>query len=413
MDFINWKNTYIEQLTGIVQKKFVQEIRIIKHLYVNGSMTSGDICQHLKISAPKSFSVINELISLNLIEKQGLGQSNGGRKPDLYGLKDNLFFVLAIEMGTYKTKMSIFTNNNTSVSGPHLYTLNLLNNDIKTVDQLYDLANKLITSSGINPVKLAGIGISMPGLVNSKKGSNYTYLDFGEPSLKEILEKKFKRPVFIENDAKAIALAEQKFGLAKGKRDVLVIYLDWGIGLGLILNGKLFRGTSGFAGEFGHIPIVENGELCHCGKQGCLETVASGAAMSKLVKEGLTSGKSLNVDIEDLDKIDPKLIVDAAISGNQFAINTLSEIGMNLGKGIAVLIQLFNPELIILGGRISEAKQYITIPIQQSLNTYCMKHLHDQTSIVVSETGQSAGIMGAVAIVMENLFENIIKSGSK
>lgn len=377
MNFLNWENIYLDELKGVYGKKHIQKLKIIKYLYVHGSKSNADICFRLKISSPTSLGIINELIHVGLLEKQGKGKSIGGRKPDLFGIKDNSLFVLGIEMGRYKTRMAIFNNKNVTITEIETFSLEL-NNDIATVDRLYEQATKLIRSSNIDPLKLIGIGINMPGLVDSKKGFNYTYLNFGEKSIQEILEEKFKRPVYIENDAKAIALAEHRFGLAKGKKDVLVIFLDWGIGLGIIQDGKVYRGTSGFAGEFSHIPFIENGYLCRCGKQGCLETVASGTALARMVKEGIQAGRNsllTKLSDNDLDKIETELVVDAASKGDQYAINLLSEIGMNLGKGIAVLIQLYNPELIILGGRVAEAKEYITTPIQQSLNIYCMAQL--------------------------------------
>ncbi len=415
MNYLNWENTYLEKLSGVALKKFILKIKIIKYLYTSGAKTNSDICLQLKISAPTSVGILNELIDDGLVEKQGRGNSNGGRKPDLYGLKENSLFVVGIEMGRYKTRMAIFNNNNINIGGQNEYTLEL-NNDSETVDKLYEYAKNLIDSSGIDPLKLIGIGINMPGLVDSKKGINYSYLNVNEKPLSKILEKKFNRPVFIENDAKAIALAEHRFGLAKGKKDVLVIFLDWGIGLGIIQNGKLYRGTSGFAGEFSHIPMIENGILCSCGKQGCLETIASGIALARMAKEGIKSGKSKilsNLAKENIEKIEIKTIVDAANEGDQYAINILSEIGYNLGKGLAVLIQILNPELVILGGRMSEANQYITTPVKQSLNTYCMPKLREQSSIVISELGQNVGIMGAVAMVMENIFENYLMASPK
>jgi N-acetylglucosamine repressor len=415
MNFLNWENIYLDELKGVYGKKHIQKLKIIKYLYVHGSKSNADICFRLKISSPTSLGIINELIHVGLLEKQGKGKSIGGRKPDLFGIKDNSLFVLGIEMGRYKTRMAIFNNKNVTITEIETFSLEL-NNDIATVDRLYEQATKLIKSSKIDPLKLIGIGINMPGLVDSKKGFNYTYLNFGEKSIQEILEEKFNRPVYIENDAKAIALAEHRFGLAKGKKDVLVIFLDWGIGLGIIQDGKVYRGTSGFAGEFSHIPFIENGYLCRCGKQGCLETVASGTALARMVKEGIQAGRNsllTKLSDNDLDKIETELVVDAASKGDQYAINLLSEIGMNLGKGIAVLIQLYNPELIILGGRVAEAKEYITTPIQQSLNIYCMAQLREKTSIVISELGQKVGIMGAVAMVMENIFENYIHTSTK
>jgi len=404
---------YIEGLNTIDRKKHLQKIKIIKHLYVKGAKTNTDICTRFNISSPTSMGLLNELIAEGLVEKQGRGKSVGGRKPDLYGLKDNSLFVLSIDMERFKTRIAIFDNNNNNITG--IYTYNFqITKDLSAVEQLYTYASDLIASSGINQDKLMGIGISMPGLVAAGAGSNYTYLrtQQGDESLQQILEKKFEKPVYIQNDVKSATLAEYRFGLAHNKKDVLVISMDWGIGLGIIMDGKLRSGTSGFAGEFGHIPLVEDGTLCSCGKRGCLETVASGIALARMAKDGIKSGQSslLNkLSDQEIEQIEPSVIIDAANQGDQYAISILAETGINLGKGIAILIQLFNPELIILGGKIAEAEQYITIPIQQSINTYCMTQLRETTSIALSELGKNAGIMGSVATVMENIFESQIE----
>jgi glucokinase-like ROK family protein len=260
-----------------------------------------------------------------------------------------------------------------------------------------------------------GIGLSLPGLVASKEGDSYTYLQTGlnEMPLQELLTLKFSKPVYIQNDVKSATLAEYRFGAAQGKKDALVLTLDWGIGLGVIMDGKLRIGTSGFAGEFGHVPFVDDGILCHCGKRGCLETVASGSALARMAREGMQSGQDTllkELSGRELEKIEPHEVIEAANEGDQYAIQILAETGRNLGKGIAMLIQLFNPELIIIGGKMAEARQYITTPIQQSINTYCMTQLRERTVIALSKLGQEAGILGPVAAVMENIFENRIES---
>jgi glucokinase-like ROK family protein len=400
MDKIYRRYSQIENISGIERKKIIQEMKLIKYLYAEGSKSNAEVCKHLKLSIPKSLSILNELIESDLVEKQGRGISIGGRKPDLFRLKENLFYVMVIDMGKFSTMISIFDNYNNNITGIQTFPL-ILDNNIETIDILQKHVEGLITQSGINQERLMGIGISMPGLVDGHLGANHTYLNFKDRSLKEILEERLNVPVFIENDAKAVALAEYRFGLAKGKKNVLVIFLDWGIGLGLILNGMLYRGVSGFSGEFSHIPIVEDGMLCHCGKRGCLETIASGNTLVRMVQEGIKSGENtiLSSILENnLDKLDPKMVVDAACNGDQYSIRVLSEVGQNLGKGLAILIQLFNPELIIL-----------TTPIQQSLNTYSMTQVRQETSITVSEMGMEAGLMGAVAVVMENILEDFIR----
>ncbi len=134
----------------------------------------------------------------------------------------------------------------------------------------------------------------MPRFVSSEEGKNFTYFIKEEESesLEEILKRKFQKPIFILNDAKSACLAESNFGLANNKENVLVISMDWGIGLGVIIDGKVYQGSSGFAGEFGHIPLVDDGLLCHCGKRGCLETVASGLALTRMAQEGILAGES-------------------------------------------------------------------------------------------------------------------------
>jgi N-acetylglucosamine repressor len=407
------EEAYLARLNNIERRKHIQKLKIVKHLYVKGAKTNADICSRFGISSPTSIAILNELVAEGLVEKQGRGKSLGGRKPELYGLCDGSLFVLSIHSEKFKTRMAIFDNNNHVISGIHTFDIEL-SEDLSALTHVCERAQELLQASGIELKKLVGVGISMPGLVASKEGNNHTYLlTAGEPeSLQQLLERQFGKPVFIQNDAKSAALAEYRFGLAHGQRDVLVLSMDWGIGMGIILDGKLRSGALGFAGEFGHIPLVDGGALCHCGKRGCLETVASGSAIVRLAKAGLAAGQRTllrQLSAEEIDQLQPEQVYEAAQQGDQFAINTLAEVGTNLGKGVAILIQLFNPELIILGGKIAQAKQFIFPAIQQAINTYCMAQLREKTTIVVSELGDDAVILGSVATVMENIFESYLE----
>jgi N-acetylglucosamine repressor len=412
--FLALEEEYLEKLNHVERKKHLQKMKIVRHLYVKGARSNADICNRFSISSPTSMGLLNELMAEGVIEKQGRGESVGGRKPELYGMRNNSLFVLSIEMEKFSTHMAIFDGTNNNITGTHTFPIHLTK-DLTALDELYQYANSLILSSGIDADKLMGIGLSMPGLVSSREGDSYTYLLTGqdETPLQDLLALKFNKPVYIQNDVKSATLAEYRFGAAQGRRDVLVLTLDWGIGLGIIMDGKLRLGTSGFAGEFGHIPFIDNGVLCHCGKRGCLETVASGSSLARMAREGMQSGQDTllkELSGQELEKIDPQSIIQAAHEGDQYAINILAETGRNLGKGIAMLIQLYNPELIIIGGKMAEARQYLTTPIQQSINTYCMTQLRERTEIALSKLGQQAGILGPVATVMERIFEHRIES---
>lgn len=407
-DFLLSTEAY-NHMSNVERKKHFQKLRIIRHLYLNTANTNAEICSTFNLSLPTSMALINQLISSGIVDKQGRGESVGGRKPDLYGLRKNTFFVLSIHIERYKIKLAIVDNTHTIISEENIPSK--ISPNINIVDFLFDYAKNLIESSGIDTVKLLGIGISMPGLVSSKEGKNFTYFLTGQESesLQVALKKKFKKPVFILNDAKSACLAEFRFGQAKNKADVLVISMDWGLGLGIIMDGKMHTGTSGFAGEFGHIPLIDNGILCHCGKRGCLETVASGIALVERARAGLKDGQTSVLRAmtnDDPEQLEPQLIIEAANRGDQFAINVLSEIGINLGKGIAILIQIFNPELIILEGKIAEAKQFITTPIQQSINTYCMIQLKERTTISLSDLGPNSSLLGSTVAVVNNIFKS-------
>ncbi|HSI69888.1 MAG TPA: ROK family protein [Gillisia sp.] len=398
-----------KDISNVERKKHLQKLRIIRHLYLHTSNTNAGICSTFNFSLPTSMALINQLVDSGIVDKQGRGESVGGRKPDLYGLRKNTFFVLSIHIERYKIKLAIVDNTHTIISEENIPSKIAPN--INIVDFLFDYANNLIESSKIDTSKLLGIGISMPGLVSSKEGKNFTYFLTGQESesLQVALKKRFNKPVYILNDAKSACLAEFRFGQAKNKSNVLVISMDWGVGLGIIMGRKMHTGTSGFAGEFGHIPMVENGKLCHCGKRGCLETVASGIAMVDLAREGLEAGQTSilhTMTNNELDKLEPELVIEAANRGDQFAINVISEIGINLGKGIAILIQIFNPELIILEGKIAEAKQFITTPVQQSINTYCMIQLKEKTEISLSKLGPNSSLFGSTVAVVNNVFKS-------
>jgi predicted NBD/HSP70 family sugar kinase len=175
----------------------------------------------------------------------------------------------------------------------------------------------------------------------------------------------------------------------------------------MILNGKIYTGHSGYSGEFGHIQIEPNGQLCHCGKIGCIETVASGKVLISRAKRDLAEGANSRISEmvhNDLNKVNIKIILEAAKAGDQYAIDLLAKIGEALGKGISTLIHLFNPELIILGGEMSKAADYLVSPIESNLNIFTISRIRKDATIVASELGDNARLMGTVALVMHKIF---------
>ena len=393
-------------LNLVMQKNNSQKRKILKYLFLYGPMSNTEIIRYVKLSTPKIISLLYELKNEGMVEELGQGLSSGGRRPNLYGNKEDAFYIVSISINIYKTSVSIFNAKNQMMVDERILPLTI-SHGTSIIDPIVAFTENIICQSHIPREKFLGIGIEMPGLVDSLTGINKTYMKSGLP-LGELFRQKFAMDVLIENDAKTRAFAELRFGAAHAKSNVLAINIDWGIGLGIIVNGKLYKGRDGFAGEFGHLPMVDEGILCRCGKRGCLETIASGTAVARMAIEEMKAGRSslLGQLVEqDLEKIEICKVVQAALMGDQYSISILANVGHWLGKGLAYLIQIFNPELIILGGRLSEAHQFILPPIQQAIQIFCIPELGNDIQIKVTELGSQAGIQGVAALLLEHVLD--------
>ncbi len=402
----------LSKIEGVVEgKNYLLKIRLIKSLYQKGAATANEICGSMGISLPTVNALLADLMRSGEVIKQGRAASQGGRKPDLYRLVPDAFYVLGVDLNKYSVSLALF-NCQQEIAREQVMHKIVLNNEPETFEQLCFHIESYLEASGISLDKIIAIGISMPGLIDSKAGINHTYLNFGKKSLQEHLESRFPQSIFLENDARAMTLAEYKFGAIPNAQHVLGIFVGWGIGLGIIVDGKIYQGTAGFAGEFAHSPLFESQEInCTCGKKGCLEAVASGTAIVRMAEEAILLDKdSILARLAKSYKgpLDPNLIVRAAQEGDQRAITILSEVGLNLGRGISMLIQLLNPELIILGGVVAVANQYILTPIQQALNVFSMAKSREKTKISLYQLGAEVGLRGAIAVVTDKLFEEVL-----
>ncbi|WP_338219090.1 ROK family transcriptional regulator [Algoriphagus sp. oki45] len=411
MNLINPKET-ISKMEGVVEiKSYLNKIKIIKNLYTKGANTASEICNEVGISLPTVNALLNDLMNSGEVIKQGRAESQGGRKPDLYRLAADAFYVLSVDLSKFNVCLALYSCQHELAHEKESFKITL-NNEKETFDDLSDKIEHYLSKSGIDSQKIIAIGVSMPGLVDSVAGINYTYLRFGKKTLLENLESRFQKKVFLENDARAMTLAEFKFGAESSHKNVLGLFIGWGIGLGIIIDGKIYQGSSGFAGEFSHSPIFESRDvICTCGKRGCLEAVASGTAIVRMAEEALKLDKDsilARIVRDHSGEMEPVLVVEAALAGDQRAITILSEAGLDLGRGISILIQLLNPELIIIGGSVAEADQYLITPIQQALNVYSMAKSREKTQLSLYKLGKDVGLLGGVAVVNEKLFEDIL-----
>ncbi|WP_240312725.1 ROK family protein [Flavihumibacter solisilvae] len=347
--------------------------------------------------------LLTELIKDGEVVELGYAPSTGGRRPMLYTLQKDVYFILTVAMDQLFTRIGIMDMEHKFVAPVERIELPLADNP-GALRQLAELIEDYITRSGIEKSKIAGLGIGMPGFIDVKKGINYSFLDTPGSNVVDYLEQQLMLPVHIDNDSSLIALAELKFGAARNKRNVMVVNISWGVGLGLLLNGELFRGQNGFAGEFSHIPVFSTDKLCSCGKTGCLETEASLLVVVQKALKGIREGRVSSFhDIASKNQEEAcEAIIRAAVNGDKFCIEVLSEVGYNIGKGVAILIHILNPELIVLSGRGTTAGKLWRTPIQQALNEHCIPRLAENTEIEISTLGLQAELLGAAALVMEN-----------
>jgi predicted NBD/HSP70 family sugar kinase len=386
---------------------------IIKHLYYNASLSCAELSVHINKSLPITTKILNELIEEGSVEETGLAPSTGGRRPIMYALKQEVAYIVAVAIDQFITRIAIMDMKNHYILPVERFELPL-SEQKDALAAVVEKIEKVIAKSSIPKDKIAGIGIGMPGFVDVKKGINYTFLPSPEKSITRYVFDKTGIPVHIDNDSRLIALAEQRFGRLYQKKNALVVNISWGIGLGMILNGELFRGQNGFSGEFSHIPLFMNGKLCSCGKTGCLETETSLLLLVEKARKGLEKGRVSILGSLPMEQLEDAFasIITAVRKGDQFAIELLSEAGYNIGRGVAVLIHILNPEVIILSGRGSTAGMIWQAPIQQALNEHCIPRLASNTHVEVSAIGYEAELIGAAALVMEHFEKEPVRIGN-
>jgi predicted NBD/HSP70 family sugar kinase len=388
-----------DNASGVAYKNRVLKRLIINYLDVTGNVTIAELTKELNISAPKITTLITELIEDGLIKDYGKEDSTGGRKASLYGLVSDSCYFIGVDIKRYYINIGLldFKKNLVTIKEKIPYQLE---NTPEAYQELINIINTFIEDAPVKREKILGMGINLSGRVNQTSGYSYSFFHFHEEPLSHTIEKEIGIRTFLENDSKAMAYGEFCSGIVSKEKNVLFINMDYGVGLGILIDGKVYYGKSGFSGEFGHIPFFNNEIICHCGKKGCLETEASGIALLRNFKAKIEQGSSSSVvynkkNDESLRVID---IVNAAKAEDILSIELIAEIGEKMGKGLAVLINIFNPELVILGGILAETGDFIRLPIKSAINKYSLNLVSNDTKLVISKLGEKAGVMGGCLV---------------
>ncbi len=386
------------------EKGHLLKADIIRQLYYSNPLSLTELSKLTHKSLPLVTKVVNGLIADGHVKELGLAASTGGRRASLFLLNpDAKKYVVSVAMDQFTTRMAIYDLARNVVYADKTLEL-ALPGDSDSVEVLLSFLDKHIKASGIALEQLLGVGIGIPGFIDFKHGKSHTHLKTKDGKhLGKYLTKRLGLPVFMDNDSSLIALAELNFGAAKGKRDVMVVNIGWGTGLGMIVNGQLYRGSGGYAGEFSHIPLSKSNNLCSCGKRGCLEVETSLIVMTEKAKAEIEKGAatSMTALFKNAEKNIGELFLEAATNHDPLAVSILSESAFLIGKGLATLIHIMNPECIVLSGRGAVAGKVLLPPIQQAINEFCIPRIADQTTIVLSELAADAELLAAASLVIE------------
>lgn len=373
---------------------------ILVHLAEHGGVTIAELAKGLNISVPTVTKLLTDLKEDGYLEDNGKIETAGGRRPNVFGLAPDVLYFVGVEVRRRRLEMVLMSFQGQVVCKKNEIPY-VLENSLESLEYVCREIELFIESCKVDRAKIAGAGISLTGRVDANEGYSYTYFNFYEKPLTEVLGERLGLPVYIENDSRAMMFAEKNFGVVKDEKNVLFLNLGRGIGVGTMFDGKLYYGKTGFAGEFGHIPLFDNELMCHCGKKGCLETEASGIALEKIFIERLKAGETsiLSEKWRAGKEILLYDIIKAANHDDVLAISLIAEVADKLGRGVGVLINLLNPDLVVVGGTFSLTGDYLMLPLKAAVNKYSLSLVSKDTRFKLSLLGETASVMGMAMLV--------------
>jgi len=397
------KHTFIEEIE-LGSKNALLKINIIKYYINNGENTLADLGKEMDLSVPTVTKLVGELIEEGYVVDFGKQETNGGRRPNIYGVNPDSGYFIGVDIKKFRINIALINFKGEMIESKFSIPFNYENTQ-ESFDQLCNIINSFVEGLSISKPKILSIGINITGRVNTETGHSYSLYFFNEKPLTEVFQERLGIHVTIDNDSRAMAYGEFINGVVNGEKNVLFVNVSWGLGLGIITDGKLYYGKSGFSGEFGHLSTFDNEILCHCGKKGCLETQASGSFIFRRFLEKVAEGNSsiLEKRIKKGEAIIQEDIIEAALREDMLAIELIEEVGNTLGKHIAGLINLFNPELVIIGGVIALTGDYLLLPIKSAVKKYSLNLVSKDTTIKLSKLGDKAGVIGACMLARSKM----------
>jgi glucokinase-like ROK family protein len=395
-----------------VDQTLIRELNlslVLRHIHNSAPLSRAQIAQATGLNKSTVSSLVEELLARKLVHETGVNSTGTGRPATLLEINPQAGGIIGAELGVDFVAIALtdFTGN---ILWRQLISTDPIDTQEKTIAKILELTDEAMKVCESYNLYLLGIGLSVPGTVDLE-GSVLVFapnLQWHNVPLKQIFYDHTGINAFIENDANAAAIAEHLFGVAKKTDDFIFVVVGTGIGGGLFLNGRLYRGKDGFAGEIGHTPILAEPYqmLCRCGKRGCWEIYANQHSIIRRV-QGRLDDRQESIIQDLLEKqnasLSISLIKQAADQYDQVALESLTETGTAMGLGFAKLIDIFNPEKLILGGPLSIVGKYLLPAIKEAATEHSISNISPKVEILLSRFETDAVLIGAISIVVDDI----------
>ncbi|UJF32968.1 ROK family transcriptional regulator [Paenibacillus hexagrammi] len=375
--------------------KKINKSIVLHHIRTNSPISRARIAEVTGLTKATVSSLVNELIESSLVEEIGVGQSSGGRKPMMLLFNGTAGYAIGLDLGVQDC-LAVLTDLTGKVIEEYIIEHNNDSVD-NVVNVLKSCISELIGRAPESVYGIVGIGIGLPGICDDEGNLLFApNLGWENVPLQHIIEKEFGIPVVIDNEANAGAVGEREFGAGKDTANLIYISIGIGIGAGIIIKGELYRGATGFSGEIGHISIQHDGPKCRCGSLGCWELYASEHALLQQARELSLPGGEDAIDVDELLKL--------ADEGNPAVIQLFERLGYYLGIGVVNVINGYNPEFIILGGRLTGAEKWLKKPMMAVLERRSLPHPRKQLSVEFSQLDVRSAVLGASSLAVAKFF---------
>ena len=379
----------------MLQKHFLKATNrsiILNTIKSHGPIARADIARYTGLSPAGVTGITAELIAEDLVFEKQEGDSRGGRRPILLALNSEGAYVVGIKLAEGFATFAL-TDLNAAVLRRHSAVLDTRQPE-RVATELAVIVRQMTDAAGMRIDRLLGVGIGLPGIVEMTTGICRVspFVGWHEVAFAQQVEDKLGLSVVIDNDVNTLTVYERLYGAGRHVEDFLVITLGRGVGMGIVLDGQVYRGARGGAGEFGHTNVDPHGPLCNCGSRGCLETFVGDAW---LLRHSALNGLSV---------LTPDDLVRAANAGNAVALRVLEQAGAIFGRAIANVINLLNPALIIISGEGVRAGDPLFAPMRQAIQEYAFQPLGEDVDLRIEALHDDSWARGAACLVLVSIF---------